>query len=304
MVISSRLNNYRRNQLFAKTKQPYLPFLMAIVFALVMMVVDSQTPFLAAVRYALSVALSPLYYVVDAPARVQTWAVSALRAKKDLLQDNEQLRQQDMLSQAKLLQWAALERENKQLRAFFASPARERTQVTVAQVLAVSTANTRQLLILNKGTRDKVFVGQPVLDEQGVMGQIIDVGYMTSTLLLIADSQCAVPVRNQRTEERAILVGTNRLDQLSLINLPKTSLIKTGDLLVTSGLGRLYPEGYPVGTVMQVHNKPGDAFVTVDVQPVAALKKSHLVLLLWPEKEHAVYTAQINERLQSMDTKV
>ena len=169
-----------------------------------------------------------------------------------------------------------------------------------AQVLAVDPTSTRQLVILDKGNRDGVYVGQPVLDAKGVMGQIIDAGYMTSTVLLISDAKCAVPVRNNRTGERAILVGTDNIGQLSLINLPKTSSIHKGDLLVTSGLGRLYPEGYPVGRVETVHSIPGEAFVKVDVTPVALLNRNRLVLLIWPDKEQAALTEQINERMNAI----
>ena len=131
------------------------------------------------------------------------------------------------------------------------------------------------------------------------MGQVIDVGPMTSTVLLISDSKSAVPVRNNRTGERAILVGTNSIEQLSLINLPKTSSIHPGDVLVTSGLGRRYPEGYPVGRVEEVNSIPGEDFVKVMVSPVALLNRNRLVLLIWPDIEQEQLTAQINERLNA-----
>ena len=133
------------------------------------------------------------------------------------------------------------------------------------------------------------------------MGQIVDVGLMTSTVLLISDAKCAVPVRNERTGERSILVGTNRINRLSLLNLPKSSSIAVGDLLVTSGLGRRYPEGYPVGRVTEVTNSPGDDFIKVSASPIALLNRSRLVLLIWPEELHNEITAQIQERLRALE---
>ncbi len=126
-------------------------------------------------------------------------------------------------------------------------------------------------------------------------------GRLTSTVLLITDAKSGVPVLNNRTGERAILVGTNQVNALSLINLPKTSDIKPGDLLMTSGLGRKYPEGYPVGEIKQVKNIPGEMFITVEVAPVASLNRNRLVLLIWPEKEHAEVSQQIHQRLLSND---
>jgi rod shape-determining protein MreC len=120
---------------------------------------------------------------------------------------------------------------------------------------------------------------------------------MTSAVLLISDSKSAVPVSNNRTGERAILVGTNSIDQLSLINLPKTSSIHPGDILVTSGLGRRYPEGYPVGKVEKVNSIPGEDFVKVTVSPIALLNRNRLVLLIWAGSEHEQLSEQINKHL-------
>lgn len=171
-----------------------------------------------------------------------------------------------------------------------------------AQILAVDTSHSRQIVVLNKGKKDGIFVGQPVLDAKGVMGQIVNVGPLTSTVLLISDSKSAVPVRNHRTGERAILVGTNNINHLFLINLPKTSSITVGDILITSGLDHRYPEGYPVGKVEEVYNMPGEDFVKVKVSPIALLNRNRLVLLIWPEKEQEQLTAQINARLNAQET--
>ena len=126
---------------------------------------------------------------------------------------------------------------------------------------------------------------------------------MTSTVLLISDSKSAVPIRDDRTGERAILIGTNSMSQLSLINLPRTSTITKGDLLVTSGLGRRYPEGYPVGRVEEVINNAGEDFIKVTVSPVALLNRNRLVLVVWPEEEHEALTEEITERMSVMDDK-
>ena len=169
-----------------------------------------------------------------------------------------------------------------------------------AEILAVAASSTRQLLVLNKGSRDGVTVGQPVLDAKGVMGQIIDVGSMTSTVMLISDARCAVPIRDDRTGERGILVGSNDMNHLMLINLPKTSAVAVNDLLVTSGLGRRYPEGYPVGRVEKIVRIAGEDFITILVSPVAELNRSRLVLIIWPEQEHELLTEQIHQRLHTL----
>jgi rod shape-determining protein MreC len=301
-VISSQPNNYQ-SRLFAKSKHSYLGFVLALAISLAFMVADFHYRYLDNVRSGFSLLVSPLQYVVDYPVRVMGWAGSLISTKKALIDENMQLRYQQTMLEAQLQKLLVISKENSQLRALLSASSSGNVNAMAARILAVDTTSSRQLLVLNKGKRDGVFPGLPVLDAKGVMGQIIDVGLMTSTVLLISDSKSAVPVRNNRTGERAILVGTNSMSELSLINLPGTSSITKGDLLVTSGLGRRYPEGYPVGRVAEVKNSPGEDFIKVSVNPVALLNRNRLVLVVWPEEEHQALTEEINARMSVMDEK-
>jgi len=265
------------------------------------MVIDCHYPCLGIVRGGFSLIISPLQYVVDYPVRVVSWLGSMIGSKKALINENMQLRYHQTLLESQLQKFQMMGSENSQLKELLSASSSANIQAIAAEILAVDSSSSRQLLVLNKGGRDGVIVGQPVLDAKGVMGQIIDVGLMTSTVLLVSDSKSAVPVRNDRTGEQAILVGTNKINELSLINLPKSSEISSGDLLVTSGLGRRYPEGYPVGVVKEVINIPGDDFITVSVSPVALLNRNRLVLIAKFDEEHKVLTEQINERMSVMD---
>jgi rod shape-determining protein MreC len=300
VVISSQQNN-PKSRLFAKEKSRSIGFVIALMLSMSLMFTDYHYRYLDSVRSGFALIVSPLQYAVDYPVRVIGWIQSLVSAKKALIDENMQLRYQQTLLEAQLQKLLVIKEENSQLRELLLTSSKARMRAMAAQILAVDTSSSRQLVVLNKGKRDGVHTGQPVLDAKGVMGQIIDVGYMTSTVLLISDSKSAVPVRNNRTGERAILIGTNNMSQLSLVNLPRTSSIDKGDLLVTSGLGLLYPEGYPVGRVEEVTSLPGEAFIKVDVSPIALLNRNRLVLLIWPDKEQAELTAQINERMSAME---
>lgn len=273
--------------------------MVALVFSIVLMFSDYHYRYLDSVRSGFSLIVAPLQYAVDYPVRVFGWLQSLVSAKKALIDENIQLRYHQTVLAAELQKLLVIQKENLQLKELLLTSTKADMRAMAAQILAVDTSNARQIVVLNKGKRDGAYSGQPVLDAQGVMGQIIDVGPLTSTVLLISDSKSAVPVRNNRTGERAILVGTNSIEQLSLINLPKTSSIHPGDVLVTSGLGRRYPEGYPVGRVEAVNSMPGEDFVKVTVSPVALLNRNRLVLLIWTDSEQEQLTAQINDRLNT-----
>jgi rod shape-determining protein MreC len=263
---------------------------------------DYHYRYLDSVRGGFSLLVSPLQYAVDYPVRVVGWVQSLVSAKKALINENMRLRYQQAMLAAELQKLIVIQKENSQLKELLLTSSKANMSAMAAQILAVDTSNARQVVVLNKGKRDGVYVGQPILDAKGVMGQIVDVGPLTSTVLLISDSKSAVPVRNNRTGERSILVGANDMERLSLINLPNTSSIHPGDVLVTSGLDRRYPEGYPVGRVEQVNSIPGEDFVKVKVSPVALLNRNRLVLLIWPDKEQAELTAQIDQRLNAKET--
>lgn len=298
-MISSQPNN-SNNKLFAKGKHRAVSFVFALALSICFMFSDYHYHYLGSLRSSFSFLVSPLQYAVDYPVRIMNWIPSLVSAKSSLINENMKLRYQQTMLEAELQKLLVIKEENSQLKELLLTSSKAKMKAMAAQILAVDTSISRQLVILNKGKRDGAYTGQPVLDAKGVMGQIIDVGYMTSTVLLISDAKCAVPVRNNRTGERSILVGTNNIGQLSLINLPRTSATKKGDLLVTSGLGRLYPEGYPVGRVEKVTSVPGEAFIKIDVSPVALLNRNRLVLLIWPDKEQALLTAQINERMDAL----
>lgn len=300
-VISSQLNN-SHHLLFHNAKDKTLRFVFALLFSVILMVSDSRSHYLTFIRSGFSVVVAPLRYVVDYPVRCFNWVEALVTTQKNLMNENMQLHYQQTILAAELQKLKSIKEENSQLRQLLLTTAekKESSKAMVARILAVETTNARQLMILDKGKKDKVYVGQPVLDAKGVMGQIIDVGYLTSTILLISDSKSAVPVSNNRTGAHGILVGTNDPNVLSLINLPHTALITKGDLLITSGLGRLYPEGYPVGRVDKVTHVSGDNFITVAVKPIAALDRDRLVLLIWPNKQHSILTQQIQERVDVM----
>ncbi|MCE0724283.1 rod shape-determining protein MreC [Legionella sp. PC1000] len=301
MVISSQQNN-KHNRLFSRSGYSSIGFVLALAFSIFLMFSDYHYRYLDSVRSGFSLVVAPLQYAVDYPVRVIGWVQSLVSAKKALIAENMQLRYQQTMLEAELQKLIVIQKENLQLKELLLTSSQANTSAMAAQILAVDTSNSRQVVVLNKGKRDGAYVGQPVLDAKGVMGQIVDIGPITSTVLLISDSKSAVPVRNNRTGERAILVGTNDIEQLSLINLPKTSSIHPGDVLVTSGLDRHYPEGYPVGLVEEVNSIPGEDFVKVKVKPVALLNRNRLVLLIWSDAEQEQLNAQINERLNAKET--
>lgn len=248
------------------------------------MILDKRVEAIGQVRAALSMPLAPLQYMVSWPIQMVDKIRDTVSTRDALMKENLDLKAEQLRLRAQVQRLSAIELENDQLKALTRSSSQIQGRVLVAQLLAVSSDPFMKQVVLDKGSRDEVYVGQPVLDASGVMGQVIQVGPLTSRVLLINDMHSGVPVQVMRNGIRAIAVGDAYSGKLRLVNVPQTADVSKGDMLITSGLGGNYPEGYPVGKVTYVDKDPSLQFATINVDPSAHLDRSRGVLLVWPPK--------------------
>lgn len=258
------------------------------LLSIALMTIDHRQHHLDSMRSALSVVVYPLQLLVDLPGNTIDWFRESLSTRRQLQEENFSLRKQQLILNTQLQKLEALESENRHLRALLDSSFQvgERPML-IAALLSVDMDPYRHQIEINKGSLDNLFEGQPLLDSRGIMGQLIHVGPFTSTAMLITDPAHAIPVQINRNGLRTIALGTGKLDQLELPNIPNNVDIQVGDLLVSSGLGGRFPPGYPVAEVVEVEQDPGRAFSRVLARPRAQLDRSREVLLVWPEQiEH------------------
>lgn len=226
----------------------------------------------------------PIYWVADLPGRARGWAATNLQLRRSLLEDNARLRRENLILQGRSHQMASLQAENVRLRALLNSSALLRDDVLVAELVGVSPDPARHQVVLNKGEEANVFTGQPLIDADGLLGQIVEVGPGSSRALLITDATHSVPVQVNRNGVRAIAEGTGALGWLEVHHVSATTDIREGDLLVTSGLGGRFPVGYPVAVVSEIERDPGEPFARIRAVPSAALDRSRHVLLVFTAK--------------------
>jgi len=231
----------------------------------------------------LSVIATPFYWLADVPYRVKEWGSHNVRDWRSLARENEELEKQTLILKAQVAKMAALSAENARLRQLLNSSAHLDDSVLIAELIAVASDPLRHVVVINKGRDAGVYVGQPVIDAHGLVGQVIEVSAFFSRVLLITDSTHAVPVQVNRNGVRAIAEGTGVIDELQLSHVASTTDIKVDDLLVTSGLGGRFPPGYPVGVVVAVGKDPGQSFIKVKARPTAHLDQSRHLLLIFRE---------------------
>ena len=256
------------------------------------MVVDHRQHHLETIRSAISLVIYPLQALVNMPIAATDWAGENLSSREALLEENAKLRMQQTLTQARLQKLSSLKVENIRLRELLKSSKKVSENVVIGELLAVDLEPFTRQIVINKGSRDDVYLGQPIIDAAGVMGQIIHVNPFSSTAMLITDPNHAIPVQVNRNGLRAIAVGTGATDQLDVPFLPNSADIKVGDLLTSSCLGGRFPPDYPVAKVSFVAKDPAKPYASVTVKPTAKLERSREVLLVWTEPKAV---AQSNE---------
>ena len=284
MAISFLGSRKINKQLFAKGSFLGARFFFFLLLSLVVMISDYRFHYFHKVKSALSVVVLPVQELVSWPAKSFHWVDSRVKSRHALLDQNNALKQQLLLLQVKTQKIIALENENAQLRALLSSSTHLDGKVLVAQLLAVNVNPLDPQIVLDKGRGRGAYIGQPVFDATGVMGQVVEVGPYTSRVLLATSNRSAIPVQDVRNNVRAIAVGAGYTGDMQLVHVPDTVDIKPGDKLVTSGLGLRFPIGYPVGVVQSVKHIVGERFARIEVMPSAHLNSSRQVLLVWPEQ--------------------
>ncbi|MCU0807528.1 MAG: rod shape-determining protein MreC [Candidatus Contendobacter sp.] len=251
-----------------------------MALSVVMMTVDHRFHALDGARDVLATAIYPLQYVARLPTHIQGWLNENLAGRATLLEENARLREKQVFLNVQLQKLTTLEAENRRLRSLLESAVNTPERVLVAELLAVDFDPYRHHILLNRGRQHGVYVGQPVLDQQGVIGQIVRADPFTATTILITDPNHALPIQVNRTGARTLALGTGNFQELELPHIPNNEDVKVGDLLVTSGMGGRFPRGYPVGTVTKVEFDPGSPFAHIVARPVARLDRIREVLLL------------------------
>ena len=205
------------------------------------MVVDQRGSYLDSIRGRLLTVVYPLQVVVDAPIRAGNWIADSLSSRSALVEENANLRQEQLLTQSRLAKFAELEAENKRLRNLLDSSAKVADRVLIAELMAVDLDPFSRRIVINKGANDGVLVGQSIIDSNGIMGQIVTAGPVSSNALLITDPNHAMPVQINRNGLRSVAVGTGSLNLLELTHIPNNADVRVGDLVLTSGARWAFP---------------------------------------------------------------
>ena len=256
-------------------------FLTLAIVSIALMVADQRYPQVGRVRGWLTAAAYPVQVGVDLPFRAWDWLTGSFADRSRLRQENLELTARLRLANLQLQRFAALEEENRRLRDMRENSAGVAERAMVASIMNVDLDPFRHRVLLDKGSSDGVFKGQAVLDAEGIFGQVSKVNVQTAEAILISDAEHAIPVQSNRSGLRTIAVGTGDPDRLSLPFVTIEADLKPGDLLLSTGMGGVFPPGYPVAEVTRVDRAASATFALVEARPTALLDRDREVLLVW-----------------------
>lgn len=278
-----------------------------MIAAIGLIVADSRLGTFVKIRNYMDTAVSPFYFLANGPRKVLDSVSETLATRQQLELENRALRQELLLKNSDILLLGQFKQENARLRELLGSPLRQDEHKMVTQVISTGSDPYSDQVVIDKGSDNGVYEGQPVISDKGVVGQVVAVAKVTSRVLLICDASHALPIQVLRNDIRVIAAGSGCADDLQLEHLPNNTDIRVGDVLVTSGLGGRFPEGYPVAVVSSVKVDNQRAYTVIQARPTAGLQRLRYLLLLWgadrngdmplpPDEVHRV----ANERLMQM----
>lgn len=256
--------------------------LLCAIIAFALMFAEQRLPRMADLRAHLSTLVAPVQWVVSLPSDALSWGSLVLSDQRKLIDENRHLREQLLKLSHRVQRMASLTAENVRLRELLDAAQRSDIPYITAELLSLDSDPFTYQMVIDRGRSDGVFIGQPVVDASGLIGQVTSVSAYTSRVLMLADASHAVPVRINRNGLRFIVQGTGRYDTLDVLHVPDTADIRAGDLLTTSGLAGRFPEGYPVARVVEVIHDPGEPFAQVVAEPISQPERSRHFLLLFP----------------------
>lgn len=247
------------------------------------MFVDHHEQHLKGLRKALATFVTPIIFLADIPGEFFAWGGENLASRGQLRQENARLKDESLILKAQIQKLVGLQAENARLRNLLGTENKSVERKMVAEIIQIDSDPFSMKFLINKGSNHDVFVGQTVIDAYGIVGQVVEVSPLASRVLMITDVSHAIPVKVNRNGVRTTLIGTGQINRLELQFVPDTTDIKVGDLLLSSGLGQRFPDGYPVAQVSSVYHDPGEPFASITATPSAKLDQTSLVLLVWSE---------------------
>ena len=265
------LNPQQRINRFEKNYSAYR-LIIVIILSSVLMYQDYRGTYTVKLRSYLSASIYPIQYLINLPNNLQKSFYENFLNREEIISQNQQLKEENLNLKSQMQQIYRLESENKRLYKLINSKPKTENTYLFADIVSTSKILNKHQILINRGSRNGIKLGSSIVNADGIVGHVIRDQIFASEVLLISDLEHAIPVEIVRTGLRSIAIGTGEFNKLRINTLPTNSNLQKDDIVITSGLGGRYPEGFPVGTITEISREVGSPFLEVEVLPFANLK--------------------------------
>ena len=267
---------------YKKSTQDFYIFLFLIILSVSTIILDNKYKKINYIRSIISdVIIYPIDVISSTPKSIIELFVLESQEGPDLQLEITKLQDENLNLKIKLQELQSLKDENLRLR----NMAKESTIIankqTLVKVISASAHPNKKIISIDKGRKEAVFEGQNVLGLKGLIGQVIEVNYLTSKVLLISDLNHNVPAQITRTGEKLIVSGMGRDDKLRVSYAPLNMDIKIGDIVATSGIADRFKLNIPIGKISDVIYNQDKNFVEAIVLPYENIGNIAELILIW-----------------------
>lgn len=245
-----------------------------------LMIADHRFHALESVRLSLSVLAHPVQQAAAMPGELLGRFADYFASQDRLLRENAELKARVLQNAAAAQQAQMLRGEHEQILAIAASRGRFDGRGIVAEVIYNARNPFTRKIVVDKGLTHGIQAGMPVIDGEGVVGQVTTVGTFTSEVTLATEKDQSVPVMLVRNGLRAIAVGAGKDGSIDIPFMPASADVQNGDLFVTSGIDGTYPAGLVVARVTSVEKNAAYVFAKITARPAAGVENHRFVMLL------------------------
>lgn len=273
-----------QSNLFSRQPPSFRSFIIAVLTCFVILFFNWRMPHvIQPARDVLYAAYNPIYALASYPVLSKEWLNQQTKSEAQLRRENTAMQAEMLQAKVRLQKLSELSAENTRLRGLLDTPLIIDGRMEIAEVIGTDADPLRHIIVINRGSTSQLKVGQTVLDDQGILGQIISVYPHSSRILLLSDKEHSLSVRLERSGMRAIVTGTGDLGRLKMEYVPTSANITVGDKVFSSGLGQHFPAGYLVGSVSKVQRHNTGEFAQIEVSPAAQLAGGHHVVVLFSD---------------------
>ena len=272
----------RSSKLFNKGPSLLSKFLLITLISIVLMGIDFRSHYLKNIRQATNFLYKPFHVALNLPNTIYIFTTEYFSNKSDLIHENELLKFDINRLKADLQRLDFLGQENNQLKNLLEVKNLKKFKTEGVSIIYSRFDPFNQKIMIDGGQNKNFQAGQPVIDALGLVGQISNVFPETSEVTLLIDKRMSVPIQIQRNGLRAITNGDGQSEMILISHLPRSVDVIQGDIVRTSGIDTIYPEGLAVAEVLEINNDPKLPFAKIICKPIASIRNHNHLLVVMP----------------------